>query len=604
MSKFNEVIDNVKKDVENNFKEAQDVYEKNVNRIERFPLWSTFIIGVLLTLVYIIFNLLEDLKEKLFGWDILLQIPLIIGITFIANSITSFLKERYAKHKYTKLFENTKKDIIDKIISIKKDVAIEWVGDIPYDDLQSIINSGLKRIHNNPVTIYPILNEYLKENNEKNMYIICYDGLENLRALFPKNRMCEFLNNGLNLYVISANPFHFYWIQHKIDMQISLDEIRPHDVEPLVDINENKIKELDKYWIKEINNIQGGGKGNKISIKYHNSLPSVYCIILDDRLFLSGKMIGDSKISDPPIFEYIKNSNEESIYKKYSEYFNLLWDDEELSSKDMEIKLTPKLLINNEIVNKILQNTCSAMTDILRTINKDSKILIPNADCIRAFLTIVDYGEPITVNDGNGEKKVMRRYNTNAVNRSNTISPYECNNSIDKRGYPIIESHAIGSTILTGKEYFRIIDLDKEPQDVENFNACASLVLPIMGQNDRVINYIKHWDYKKDDAHYINDISKTIKPNTIESRNSKIIATITFEFGNDLKSHIVSIPHEECKYENDLIDFNEKHGNVFKIELINGEIKPITSELSTIRLKEEAKRCKELICKYLGIGIN
>jgi len=187
------------------------------------------------------------------------------------------------------------------------------------------------------------------------------------------------------------------------------------------------------------------------------------------------------------------------------------------------------------------------------------------------------------------------------VLRYKTIFPYECNNSIDKLGYPIIESHAIGTTILTGKEYFRIINVDMEPQDVEDFKACASLVFPIIGQNDKVINYIKHWDYKKDSSLSIGDISETIRPDTIKSINSKVIATITFEFGEELRSHIVSTPDEECKYEDDLIVFNESHSNVFKIELKDGNTRLITSELSTNRLKEEAKRCRDLICEYLGI---
>jgi hypothetical protein len=620
-------IDDIDKGIEEDLAQTQKEYKEDIDKIGKIALRSNFLLGCLLVLVYfimtemipffmghlpqekeIINKLLEDWERELSDWKILLEISLIIGITFVANSISAFIEKRYAKSKYTEFFKKTKKSFNYRIKSIKENDGIKWLRSIS-DGLKPIMDSGLKTIHSNRDDIIPILTDYLKKKCNKMLRVISYDGLEELRKHFDKNKMNEFINNGLVLHILLANHSHFHWIQQKIDMQTVINGKKEYDVQPLNNNYEEEI-ESDKNWISDINkNIKEDKK--RISIKYHNSLPSNYCIITDNRLFISGKMIGDGKISDPPIYEYINNGNDESKYKKYLDYFDLIWRDEDLSSEFMEIKMTPKLLINNEIINKILQNTCTTMTAILRTIDKNSKVLDQRADLIRAFLTVVDYGEPIVVvKDKSGkEKKVTRRYNTNVVSRYDSINLDKCNNLIDKRGYPITNIHAIGSTILSGKYYFKKINPGKEPQDVENFKSCASLVLPIIGQKEENISYIEEWNYKIDNSHTIENISETIIFGNIRESKSKVIATVTFEFGEEIESHIISIPKESqnaCEYDKDIIEFNDENGNLFEIEIEDKntkktETKKIKSELSTRRLKDEAERSRVLICTYLGL---
>jgi hypothetical protein len=596
------ILDRIKYEVNKDLKQVQNDYAKSIESGKTY-LWHTLIIGVLLTVIYFI---LEFTEIKFQLKEIAVQLSLIVGITFIANFSASFFENINAKKKYADFFKNIKRNLIDKIVTMNNIPLNNLLCNITEKDLQSIVTSGFKRIHSNRDDIIPILIDYLKKKGSKVLRVISYDGLEELRQHFDKNKMNEFINNGLVLRILLANHSHFHWIQQKIDMQTVNNGKKEYDVQPLNNNYEEEIKS-DKNWVKSINDMQ---RKEKITIKYHNSLPSNYCIISDDRLFISGKMIGDGKISYSPIYEYINNGNDESIYIKYLNYFDLIWKDEDLSSKYMEIKLTPKLLINNEIINKILQNTCTTMTAILRTIDKDSKVLDQRADLIRAFLTVVNYGEPITAKDESGnDRKLMRRYNTNVVSRYDTINLGKCNNLIDKLGYPITKSHAIGSTILSGEYFFKKINPEKEPQDVENFKSCASLVLPIIGQKEENIFYIEEWNYKKDNSHTIENISETNISGNIKESKSKVIATVTFEFGEEIESHIISIPKESqnvCGYDKDIIEFNDKNDNYFKIEIQDKntektETKIIKSELSTSRLKDEAERCRVLICTYLGL---
>jgi len=586
-------VELLKDGVKEKFEKAQEEHKKGVDKSEESADIVTFVVGVAVIVIYILSikhislpKWIEDVK----------QFILVMGLTFFANSVYSIFKR----------WRITKKDVLiyDKVYKqIKTDFEqteyINWLSGIEDNGITAMMNSGLVNVYKDWNDVYDIMKKYLKEKKESICEIICYDGLKDFRSTFDVNIICEeYLNNGLQLKILSANPNVTHWTQHEIDMHVKLDAKKEFDVSQPPDEYKRQIIGL-KDWYDKILRKQAK---SKIELKYHSSLPSISLIRMNKRLFISGKLIGgDTDVSRPPIFEYTTTNigDKEKLFYQYRKYFECLWNDPDLATDEQELLINPQLLINNKVINLILKNACNAMTEILRAAcpheymeHKFFPLKTREANPIRAFFTVLDYAEPY---ESPGGKKITRRYNTNRVNRKDGdmgIEGCNGNNELGGKGYPISALHAIGDVMINGRGFFKTTDPQKEPRDADN-QSCASLVLPLKSKKKTTIDYVHEGSITRE--HII--IPETRKVNgQIENNycniSTNVFATITFEFDNNIK-HII-VP-DETKNNEEIINCISKNGFISQFEEYTFNTKQVSW-----RLIKEAERCQKLLLEYFG----
>ena len=601
---MNNKVELLKNGIKEKLNKAQEEHKNGVDKSEGTADGFMLILGICLILAYILVYYLSrdpdfspNKQESFKTLETITQLIMVAGITFCANSIYSL----YRRKKILKRDEIIYNEVNEQIdTAFERTECFKWLNKIEDEGITAIINSGLVNVYKDWNNVYEIMKKYLKEKKESICEIICYDGLADFRSTFDVDTICEeYLNNGLQLKILSANPNVSHWTQHEIDMHIKLDARKEFDVSPPHDKYKAQICEL-KVWYDDILKRQAK---SKIVLKYHSSLPSLSLIRMNNRLFLSGKLIGgDTDVSRPPIFEYtitdIGNADE-LIYYQYKKYFECLWNDPDLATVDQELLIKPQLLINNKVINLILKNTCNAMTEILRAAcpheymeHKFYPLKTRAANPIKALFTVLDYAEPY---ESSGARKITRRYNTNRVNRKEgDIGINDCNgnNNLEGKGYPISASHAIGYVMIYGKGFFKTTDPQKEPQDLDN-QSCISLVLPLKSKKKNIIDYVHEGSITRDriDIPDNREFNGQIENNYCKT-STNVFATLTFEFDNNIK-HII-IP-DEAKNNEDIIDYNSRNGFTSQFEGYT-----FNTKLVSWRLIKEAERCQKLLLEYFG----
>jgi len=594
---MNNKVELLKNGIKERLNKAQEEHKKGIDKSEGTVNIATFITGLLVIIIYIILKVTVSFSE---GIEKILDFTLVVGITFFADSIYSIFKRwRITKNEYS-IYNNVNQQIEKEF---EQTECFKWLSGIEDDGITAIINSGLVNVYKNRDNVYQIMKEYLNNNKGAVCEIICYDGIADFRDIFNAELLCGYLNEGLQLKILSANPNVSHWTQHEIDMYINLSQKREYDITPLAYKNRNEINEMKNNWYDVIEEQTRNAKGI-FEIKFHNSLPSLFFIRLNNRVFISGKLIGDTNVGKPPIFEYKKTKNGKAeIFIQYKEYFERLWKDPDLATVEQELIINPQLLIKNKVVALILQNTCNAMIEILRTAcpdayTKDAHFpLNTGADPIQAFFTVLDYAEPY---ESLEKRKITRRYNTNAVTRLFDIDIRDCNgiNNLGGKGYPISFSHAIGNVMIKGRGLFRTTDPQKEPQDLERRTSCASLVLPLKfpekSKNETLIDFVYEGMITRNRI----DIPLNRKiggqdENNFGKEKTKVFATVAFEFDDNIR-HII-VPEETRNGEYNIVTYNYENGFVSEY---NGHT--FNTKQVTRRLIREAERCQKLLLEYFG----
>jgi len=593
MNKIELLKKSIKEKLDNSLKEQKKVIGKSETQADKLM----FFIGLTIILIYTILRILDLISKN----EPLTEFIIVVGITFCANSFYSWYKRQQISKNDEIICDNLNQQIEDEFE--RTEYYFKWLNEI--DDkgnITAIIDSGLVNVYKDWNEIYEKMKKSLKEKRESICEIICYDGLKDFRSSFDVNIMCEdYFSKGLQLKILSANPNVAHWTQHEIDMYIKFDAKKEFDVSQPPDEYRKQIIGL-KNWYDMI--LKKQAKSN-IKLKYHSSLPSISLIRLNNRLYISGKLIGgDTDISRPPIFEYKITNNgdkEKSLFYQYRTYFNCLWNDPDLTTDEQEILINPQLLINNKVINLILKNTCNAMTEILRAAcpleykeNRYYPLKTREANPIRAFFTVLDYAEPFEIS---AERKITRRFNTNRVNRiDGDIGINNCNgnNDLEGKGYPLSASHAIGYVMINGEGFYKTTDPKKEPQDLD-YQSFASLVLPLKSKKTTYIDFVHEGSITRE---HIN-IPDTREFNGKKEDNycnklTNVFAALTFEFDNNVK-HII-VP-DQTGYNEDIIDCISKNGFISKFEdyIFN------TKQVSW-RLIQEAERCQKLLLEYLGFN--
>jgi len=561
-------------------------YKNSEKKLQNIASVFLTITGVLLIVIHMIDLFTPNLIPK--NLKQFFEFASIAGLTFVANSLVSLIRDNLNKNKEKDFIKKFTNPIIDEIFIEKSYKIKEWLSVLDNPSIDSIIDNGIIKLYNTQEEAFTDIVNRIKDQklftDKKECEIICYDGLNDFIGKINDIIIVENLNKGLNIKIISANPNLIYWNQHEIDEELYFKNIKSYDTNGITYTYRRHIDDLVK-WKDNINSqikkpmfIKVKSKEeNNISIKFTNSLPSLFYFRIGDIMFVSCKTVGHRDSESPTITIECRNVNGNCMYKHYSDYFKKMWNDENVTSKYAEIILNPKLMIGNNIINKILQNTCASMTAILRNIpNLPDNIVDFQNVSIRAFLSIIDFGEPYKTNNFNN--LISRRYCTNAVDRYGAIE-IEKYNDTDKNGYPINESNAISQAIIKGTTLFS--SSCTEPKiSHNNIKNCANLVFPLKAskENTKII-----W--------FINNKKKNEK---IETR---VIATITFEFDEKLESLIISNDNKENKKINDIMELNHKNNYDSKINNKTIKINQSTARL----LYEGEERCKKLLMEYFGL---
>jgi len=602
-------VELLKNGIKEKLEKIQVEHKMGVDKSEGSADGFILILGICFILAYIIvYNLSKDPEflpnkhEALKSLESITQLIMIAGITFCVNSIYSIFKRWRIIKNDVLIYENVNQQL-EK--TFEQTEYINWLSGIEDDGITAIMNSGLVNVHKSRQELYEkTIKIYFEKNKDVECDIICYDGMEDFTGKFSTDCLCNYLNKGLQLKILSANPNVSHWTQHEIDMSINLNDEREYNIDPLDYTCKSTTKKLNEWYIVIANQLSNDEK-DKIQLKFYNSLPSLYLFRMDNRLFISGKLIGNTDVSNPPIFEYIDTQSGNDIFDHYKRYFDLMWNDPDLATGEQELLINPKLLIGNKVVNLILFNACNAMTEILRAAcpkeyTEDDSYPLKSGkgiDPIRAFFTVLDYGKPYK---SSRERRITRRYNTNGATRQNpNLAVDHCNGSIDslKEGYPITCSHAIGRAMVEGKGVFRTTVPQKEPQEPDK-KSRASLVLPLKfsekSKNETIIDFVYEGTITKSNI----DIPETAKVNGHDVNNyastpTQVFATVAFEFDDNVRHIIVS--DETKDVECNIITYNYENG--FKSQL--GEY-PFDTKQVNRRLIEEAERCQKLLLEYFG----
>jgi len=598
---MNNKIELLKDDIKEKLEKAQEEHKEGVDNGEVQATKLMFFIGLSIILAYILIKKFFSLPEQF-----ITEFIMVIGITFCADSIYSWYRRRQISKNDALIYNKVNKQIMADFekkdgIKLLRQIEENEKDGIKITDI--IMNNGLVNIHRSRQELYEkIIKNYLDINKDVECEIICYDGMEDFINKFSIDCLCNYIKKGLQLKILSANPNVSYWTQHEIDMSINLNSEREYNIEPLTYNCKIATKELNEWYIAITNQLSNDEK-NKIQLKFYNSLPSLYLFKMGKKLFISGKLTGDADGSNPPIIEYKDTENENDIFAHYKKYFDLIWNDPDLATFEQELLINPQLLIGNKVVDLILQNTCNAMTEILRAACPDSYTkdrsfpLKQGTDPIQAFFTVLDYAEPY---ESSGERKITRRYNTNGATRLNeSLGVKKCNGNIDSliKGYPITCSHAIGRAMVEERGIFRTTIPQNEPQYQDKIR-CASLVLPLKfsekSRNKTVIDFVHEGKITKNIIN-IPDIRKVEgrDEDNYSKKSTKVFATVAFEFDENVR-HII-VPDKTKNFEYDIVKYNYENGFTSQFEGY-----PFDTGQVTRRLILEAERCQKTLLEYFG----
>ena len=180
-----------------------------------------------------------------------------------------------------------------------------------------------------------------------------------------------------------------------------------------------------------------------LQIRFYNTLPPMQYHRVGNSLFIGQSIIGSSSQASPT-FEFINTNNPNDFFSKFTQNFETLWNDPNLTQATPNVKLNPQAIINNNIINQLLSLSCSDIS---------SDLGIDSVNRIGAIFTICGYPKPLA--DGK-----QRRFNTNIVRAGDIVNIENSNGRTingQKEGYYAQdENQVVGRCIKDGAIKFEI----------------------------------------------------------------------------------------------------------------------------------------------------
>ena len=265
--------------------------------------------------------------------------------------------------------------------------------------------NGLISIYESKKKMNEKINDELLPNYKVLEYdIICCGGLTTLlREKGPE--LIEYIKkNRMRIRILTANPNLEYLLQKKIDEDSVPSTIINYTTTPISNDIRTSIFHLYN-WIIEQKALLPDELKDNLQIRFYNTLPPMQYHRVGNSLLIGQSIIGSSSQASPA-FEFVNSNNPNDFFSKFTQSFETLWNDPNLTQPTPKVKLNPQTIINDNIINNILRLSCS---DIASDLGVD----LPNR--IGAVFTICGYPKPF--DDGK-----QRRFNTNVVRSGEVIN--------------------------------------------------------------------------------------------------------------------------------------------------------------------------------------
>ena len=309
-----------------------------------------------------------------------------------------------------------------------------------------------------------INNELLPNYNSLEYDIICCGGLTTLLRQQGTDLIEYIKKNRMRIRILTANPNLEYLLQKKID----------EDSVPMTNINytttpisnEIRVEIFALYtWICEQREQLPVELKDNLQIRFYNTLPPMQYHRVGNSVFIGQSLIGSTSQSSPA-FEFINSNNPNDFFSKFTFNFETLWNDPNLTQPTPKVKLNPKTIINNNIINNILKLSCS---DIASDFGGNC------VNRIGALFTLCGYPKPLS--DGK-----QRRFNTNIVRAAEIVNIENSNGRTingQKIGYDSQdENQVVGRCIKDGKIKFEI---------TQERGRYSILAIPFKNMDDEVV---------------------------------------------------------------------------------------------------------------------
>ncbi|MDR2570624.1 MAG: hypothetical protein LBD23_10075 [Oscillospiraceae bacterium] len=518
-----------------------------------------------------------------------------------------------------------------------------------------VLEAGLSNLHLTREDLDDAIRTHLTSTQKPmEIDIICCGGLKRFRRMSDDIDAC--MRKGFKFRILTANPRRKFLQQLRFDEDRDLPYKSGDKTKDKMNKNKSKLSP-GKGMISLSDNIEeliywatNHHRKEYVDIRFYQSLPSFQYLRMDNTIFVNNRLIASENSSERLSYEYKKTGSANDVFNNLTNYFDRLWEDDHYIEKLVSDKydmfsvvdsINPRLLFDDDVINQCLQNACDNMISILRS--HEIVNLCENSagkDClnqsvekhirdesIKAFLTVVDCPEPMSLNSEeteslaskitkrfykNEKKWVTRRYNTNIATKCDAVRTvwrnphHNAGYKYGGKGYPIIKKHPIGEVILNDYENFgfNAINSDKnkhnesrdahddtifrfyikkgdykDPTDMEdNWDPCAIMSVPIFGRHPKTVYY------KENDEKDGKNKNKR-KESEVNSKETFVLAILSFEFHEDLKN---CLPHiQKCICSNN----KSEHGCDVKKD-----------ERHIVLLIEGAKRCKMVLVKYLELA--
>lgn len=367
------------------------------------------IVSAVLGLGLFFFGFYVKEKNELWG-NLLLE----VGLAFITNALILFFSILYFKE--------------DETLDEAKELFKEC---------------GLLRIYPTKKEMNEKINGVLLPNYKPLEYdIICCGGLTSLRK-YQGDKLIEYINtNHMRIRILTANPFLDYLLQKKIDEESSLTNTFDYSTTPINNDIKREIFDLC-FWVDEQKSLLPNELKDNLQIRFYNTLPPMQYHRVGNSVFIGQSLIGFSSQSSPA-FEFINTNNPNDYFSKFNSIFESIWDDPNLTQSTTKVKLNPRTIIDNAIIDNILKLSC---LDI-------SSDFGPNFEKrIGAVFTVCGFPKPLDDNK-------RRRFNTNIVRGGEKVDIRNSNGAFrngQRLGYIATdETQVVGRCIKDGKNKFEV----------------------------------------------------------------------------------------------------------------------------------------------------
>lgn len=372
---------------------------------------NNFVTVVSATLGFVLFFWGFFVKKEI---ELLGDLLMEVGLAFITNALLLFFSLLY----------------------FKEDEAL--------DDAKILFEEcGLLRIYPTKKEMNQKINGVLLPNYKVLEYdIVCCGGLTTLRK-YQGQKLIEYIKtNHMRIRVLTANPYLDYLLQKKIDEECAPSNAINYSTIPIT--NDIKREIFDLYtWINEQKSELPKELQDNLQIRFYNTLPPMQYHRVGNSIFIGQSLIGFSSQSSPA-FEFINTNNPDDYFSKFASNFESLWNDPNLTQPTTKVKLNPRTMIDNTIIDNILKlSSLDISSDLDSGLEKR----------IGAVFTVCGYPKPL-------EDNKQRRFNTNIVRGGEKVD-IRNSNGIPHNGrkpgyYSMDETQVVGRCIRDGQIKFEV----------------------------------------------------------------------------------------------------------------------------------------------------